>query len=606
MFRSIRWRIAIPYAVLISVALAILAAYLFNTVRQNELSHLQQNLLRQGRLIAGVLASRWPDIDEADLEDLVQTWSEALQARVTIIDASGVVLGESEPGPSQLENHRDRPEIVLARRNGEGVNIRSSETVGTEMLYAAVPVTDSDGAQLGFVRLALPLTVVEAMLSRLLRPILTTALILTLIAILLATIIAERTARPVDRLTKAVGRLAGGDLNARIMVHSNDEIGRLTHAFNEMGDELRNKVDNLANERSRLATILENMADGVLITDLAGIIQLINPAACELLGTKADQAIGRSFAQVVRHHHIIEVWQRCRLEGQRQTEAIELGPANRGGESLFLQIVVTRQTDPQGASSYLIIIQNLTPVRRLETVRRDFISNISHELRTPLASLKAVIETLRDTAMDDPPAARRFLDIADVEIDALTQMVLELLELSRIESGRVPLRLQPTSLTAIIDPVLSRLSAQASRKELTLEVHVDESMPTVLVDSQRMQQVLGNLVHNAIKFTPTGGTITISAKEEAGTVIVRVDDTGVGIPPADLNRIFERFYKADRARSGGGTGLGLAIARHLVEAHGGRIWAKSKEGKGSSFFFTLPVAEPQTNEHGEPTALTQR
>lgn len=605
MFRSIRWRIAVPYAVLISVALAILAAYLARTVRQNELNALQQNLLRQGGLIAGILAPRWSELDEAELDELVQTWSEELQARITIIDADGAVLADSQLELSLLDNHHDRPEIVLARQNGQGANIRSSQTIGTEMLYAAVPVTDRDGAQIGYARLALPLSVVEEMLSRLLRPILTTALVLTLVAILLATVIAERTARPVDRLTKAVGRLAGGDLNARIMVHSNDEIGRLTRAFNEMGDELRNKVDNLANERSRLATILEHMADGVVITDLTGFIQLINPAACELLGIRADQAAGRSFAQVVRHYRIIEVWQRCRLDGQRQTEAIELGPATRGGESLFLQIVVTRQTDPQGASSYLVIFQNLTPVRRLETVRRDFISNISHELRTPLASLKAVIETLRDSAMDDPPAARRFLDIADVEIDALTQMVLELLELSRIESGRVPLRLQPTSTLDIVQPVVSRLSAQASRKELTLVVEVDDSLPSVLVDNQRMQQVLGNLVHNAIKFTPEGGTITISAREEAGAVIARVGDTGVGIPPADLNRIFERFYKADRARSGGGTGLGLAIARHLVEAHGGRIWAKSKEGKGSSFFFTLPVAEPQASDPQEPPLLTQ-
>jgi two-component system phosphate regulon sensor histidine kinase PhoR len=230
-------------------------------------------------------------------------------------------------------------------------------------------------------------------------------------------------------------------------------------------------------------------------------------------------------------------------------------------------------------------------VRRLETVRRDFISNISHELRTPLASLKALADTLRDGALEDPPAAQRFLDRMEVEVDALTQMVQELLELSRIESGQVGFEMAQVPVVNVVRPPVERLRPQAERADLQLSVDLAPDLPPVLADAERMQQVITNLVHNAIKFTPPGGEVAISATAGEGEVIISVRDTGVGIPADDLPRIFERFYKADRARSGGGTGLGLAIAKHIVLAHGGRIWAESVEGRGSTFYVALPLAE---------------
>jgi two-component system phosphate regulon sensor histidine kinase PhoR len=240
-------------------------------------------------------------------------------------------------------------------------------------------------------------------------------------------------------------------------------------------------------------------------------------------------------------------------------------------------------------SGYLVILQDLTHVRRLETVRRDFISNISHELRTPLAGLKALVETLRDGALQDPPAARRFLSRMDAEVDALTQMVQELLTLSRIESGKAPLRLSPTSVDEIVLPPIERLRPQAEREELLINSFLPTGLPQVLADVERARQVVSNLVHNAIKFTPGGGVITVAAQLDGKQVVISVEDSGVGIPLKDLPRIFERFYKADRARSGGGTGLGLAIARHIVQGHGGRIWVESVEGQGSKFYFSLPA-----------------
>jgi two-component system phosphate regulon sensor histidine kinase PhoR len=240
-----------------------------------------------------------------------------------------------------------------------------------------------------------------------------------------------------------------------------------------------------------------------------------------------------------------------------------------------------------------VLLQDLTTVRRLETVRRDFISNISHELRTPLASLHAVVETLQDGALDDPPAAQRFLRRAEEEVDALTNIVEELLELSRIESGQVPLKLKATAVFDLILPPLERLQTQAERGQLELIAQLTAQLPPVLADAERIQRVMTNLLYNAIKFTPAQGKIIVSAEVEKDEMIISVKDTGIGIPDSDIDRIFERFYKLDRARTRGrgGTGLGLAICKHVVEAHNGRIWVKSREGKGSTFYFSLPLAE---------------
>jgi two-component system phosphate regulon sensor histidine kinase PhoR len=358
-----------------------------------------------------------------------------------------------------------------------------------------------------------------------------------------------------------------------------------------MVDQQRELVSSLTVDRERLSTVLDHMADGVLITDRQSTVSLINPAACRLLDSTEKAAIGRSFASVVRHHQLIDLWQRCNRQGTEQVEAVEVGPDQ------FLQVVVTPFTQ-KGVAGYLVIVQDLTQVRRLQTMRRDFISNLSHELRTPLASLRAVIETLGDGALDDPPAARRFLVRAEREVDTMTQMVEELLELSQIESGKVRLRLASHRVAEIIRVPVERLRSQVDSAELRLFVDVPEDLPEVMVDSERMQQVVANLLHNAIKFTPAGGEIHIRAyliDDDSTTnreVCVEVEDSGIGIAKRDLGRIFERFYKSDRARTraGGGTGLGLAIARHIVQAHGGRIWVRSKEGRGSTFSFTMPLA----------------
>lgn len=400
--------------------------------------------------------------------------------------------------------------------------------------------------------------------------------------------LARRIIRPAQEVADAARRIAAGDDAARVLPDSRHTASGLVSAFNDMAERQHERISDLVRDHRRFATVLAHMADGVLITDHLGLVSLINPAACRLLRTTPAEALTRPFAAVVRHHSLIELWQRCRVQEQEQVEAVELGP------ELLLQVVVTPFSE-SGTAGYVVIFQDLTQVHRLQTMRRDFISNLSHELRTPLASLRAVIETLQDGALADPPAAERFLRQAENEVHTMTQMVAEMTELSQIESGQVRLRLVPVAVARLFEVPLERLASQAERAGTSLSVEVAAGTPLVLADEERIQQVIANLLHNAIKFTPPGGHVRLSAgpqPDNAGEVLFEVRDTGIGIAKADLSRVFERFYKSDRARTRGrgGTGLGLAIARHTVEAHGGRIWVKSKIDKGSSFYFTLPTA----------------
>ncbi len=335
----------------------------------------------------------------------------------------------------------------------------------------------------------------------------------------------------------------------------------------------------LDSERARLATVLDQMTDGVLIADAQGIIQFANPAAGKLF--QSSNPVNHSLTEIIRHHQLIEAWRRCQQTGELQSESVEVPMRQQ-----FLQLIVIPDSHAGGS---LLLAQDLTRIRRLETVRRDFISNLSHELRTPLASLKALTETLQDGALDDPPAARKFIDQIQTEVDALTQMVTELLELSRIESGRLLLDLQPVSPSDLLFSASKRMQLQAERAGLSLRVECEKDLPKVKIDSQRLEQVLVNLIHNAVKFTRSGGEVVLGAEAGMGEVRFAVRDSGIGIPREDVQRIFERFYRVDKSRAGSGTGLGLSIAKHIVEAHNGKIWAESIEGQGSAFYFSIPL-----------------
>jgi len=584
MLSSTRWRIAIPYTVLIALLILGLTLYLSHVVRGAYIGELESRLADEASLVADALSAESVGPQpEDDLDALAQRYAEMVGARVTVIAADGTVIGESHEDRSRMENHLYRPEVQGALSHGQGSSVRFSRTLGYDMLYVAVPILDGPDV-VGFVRVALSLQQVEASVGRLRWAIFGAGLIAAAVAVVVAIAVAERTARPIRALTRVAERMAQGELGVRLFPTSSDEIGHLTRAFNHMADQLEDKLTDLADERAQLAAVLESMADGVLIVDEESRVELINPAAAQLLGTSATGALGRSFAQVTRHHEVIDFWRNCQEPGGERIGLLEIGP-----EALFWRVIVTPLEEHEKGAC-LVTLQDLTEMHRLQTMRQDFIGNVSHELRTPLASLRALVETLRDGAQQDPVAAQRFLDLMETEVDALTQIVQESLELSRIESGRAPLRLSPTAVAEVILPVVDRLRTQGERAGVTVDCTLPEGLADVLADEERLRQVVSNLLHNAIKFTPPGGEIHISAEQVADEVVISVRDTGVGISREDLPRVFERFYKADRARSSTGTGLGLAIAKHIVQGHGGRIWAQSTEGRGSTFSFSLPIA----------------
>ncbi len=411
-------------------------------------------------------------------------------------------------------------------------------------------------------------------------------LILVAILVLLAGGFTWRYFRLRRRLSDYTRRLRLAERSA--IPAADGELEELSIAVGALARDFSQQLDSLHDEHDQLAAVLDQMTDGVLIADAAGKVRFSNPAARRLFSSR--DADGRSVTEVVRYHQLVEAWRRCQESRAMQTESLEV-PARRQ----FLQLIAVPD---QHGSGTLLFVQDLTRLRQLETVRRDFISNISHELRTPLASLKALTETLQGGALSDEEAGPWFLERISTEVDALSQMAQELLDLSRIESGQVQLELSNWEPKELLESAAERMQMQAERAELNLRVECAESLPRVRADRDRLEQVLVNLIHNAVKFTRPGGSVILSAQnavpgngDGAARPMIRfaVTDTGAGIPADQIGRIFERFYRVDKSRTGGGTGLGLSIARHVVEAHGGRIWADSIEGRGSTFYFTIPV-----------------
>ncbi len=581
---SLVLRIMLPFIMLLALTMAGLSIYLSSYIGSTYMNLLEGNLQAETGLVAdriSVLIQQ--GVPAETINERAVLYGQFLNTRVTIIAKDGSVLGESYSETREMENHLDRPEVQRALQNQASTEIRFSSTLMNEMLYAAAPIQDN-GDIVGVARLAVSLRTIQRNISNLQRTLLVATSIATMLAVLLAFLVATYMVRPLNLLTETSRRIAEGHMEEISSTTRQDEIGQLQQAFQFMTRRIKDQIGALQAERSKMEAVLSNMMDGIVIVDPQGTVQLANPAALRMFNSQEESASGKSLIEVVRHHQLVELWRRCLLAREQQTITLETTP-----DRLFVQGIATPLEDSLPGMT-LMVFQDLTRVRRLETVRRDFVSNVSHELRTPLASLKALTETLQESALEDPPAARRFLQRMETEIDTLTQMVQELLELTRIESNRFPMQRLQIEPCAVVTPAVERMQLQADRAGLALRMECMTGLPPVNADPGRIEQVLANLIHNAIKFTPPGGEIIISARQEGNTVLFAVRDTGVGIAPELLTRIFERFYKADRARSSGGTGLGLSIARHTIEAHGGRIWAESVIDHGSTFYFTLPVA----------------
>jgi two-component system phosphate regulon sensor histidine kinase PhoR len=580
--RSIYWKITIPFTLLVLVGMSILGFYMVNSTRNTQINHLETQLTNEARLVADISKPSFVNPGkQTDFDSIAKTTGKEIQSRITLIAKNGTVLGDTDQDPLTMENHATRPEVIEALASGIGQATRYSATLHENMMYVAVLVTNQ-GEVLGISRVALPLTTVESTVNSAVMTIAWAIAIATLLVIVAAALVARMITRPVRQITKAAEGIASGKLDQQIQVRANDEIGRLGRAFNEMSLNLKNTMATIVDERSKLVTVLSGITDGVVMTDSEGNIALVNRAAERLFNFEEARAIGRPLIEAVHDYEIDDVVKKC------LNTAIEQSAQLDSVTGRFLRVIATPITTGK-FSGALVLFQDLTELRSLQTMRREFVGNVSHELRTPLAAIKAIVDTLRDGAMDDKKTAVNFLNRLDAEVDGMTQMVAELTELSRIETGRIKLKLEPVNINSLIEEVAARLSPQAERQHVSLSTELAPDLPIVQADKERIQQVIVNIMHNAIKFTPSGGRVAISTKHSGESVMAWVSDTGIGISKDDLPHIFERFFKADKSRSTSGTGLGLAIAKHIVQTHGGSIWVESEEGKGSTFSFSLPL-----------------
>jgi two-component system, OmpR family, phosphate regulon sensor histidine kinase PhoR len=582
MSRSLYWKIMVPFVLLILLSMGILSFYTVRSVQNSQLENLRSNLLNEARLVAEDVRPALLDPDSnSDPDVIAKTAGKDIFARVTIIALNGKVLGDSLEDPLILENHSTRPEFISALSSGVGESTRFSTTTGQNMLYVAVPIYDQD-RMLGVSRISLPLTDVEKSVNRTIWTLVWATVVAALLVVLAAGFITRMITRPVRRLTRAAVKIASGDLSQQIRITSRDELGRLGKAFNKMSANLQDTLSAISDEKNKLLTVLSSITDGVIMTDSQGKIQFANLAAGSLFNFKTDAAIGKHLIETILNYEIEHLLKKCLAGTQKQSAQVETTAGK------FLQVVVV-PIQTNNLAGALVLFQDLTEVRNLQTMRREFIGNVSHELRTPLAGIKAIVETLQDGALNDKEVAQDFLSKVNYEVDSLTQMVNELIELSRIETGKVKLDKVPLDLNLLVKEVVARLNPQAERKQIRIMTNLKDDLPAVQADRERIQEVIINILHNAIKFTPANGEIEILTSTSLSSVTIKIQDTGIGISKDDLPHIFERFFKADKSRSDSGSGLGLAIAKHIVKAHGGEIWVQSQQGKGSTFGFNLPL-----------------
>ena len=578
---SIKWRFILPFALILAVFIAVLAYFFSTTYTRDHYEDTRAELEGQAQLLMTEIRQEERS-DLGGLQTLAERYAENLKVRVTIIEPDGSVMAESEVDPENMVNHLNRPEVQQAITQGVGYNLRYSTTLKARYMYVAVADL-SNGTLKRIVRLAKPVAVIDARAKGIRTAIGFGGLAALLLGIVASYVVAEFTTRPIRQLTRAADAISKGDYSRIPSPSANNEINDLVQAFARMAEQIQLQLETIGEEKIKLEKIVNQLMDGLLIVSKEGQVQLLNRSLRKMFKVTDSAPEGKDFIQVIPQYQLVELFRKTVETGKDQGDFIELKAEGR--YLLALTTVLQGQKD----GGVLILVQDRTKNRELEEMRQVFVSNVSHELRTPLTSLKALTETLQGAVDQDPQAAKRFLQMMDVEIDKLSQMVLELLELSRIESGRVELNKKSIPVSDLIRPAVERMRLQAERSGLKLGMEIADNLPLIHVDDERIEQVLVNLIHNAIKFTPAGGAVSVSANQKGNEILITVTDTGIGIPEKDLPHIFERFYKVDPARATGGTGLGLAIARHLVEAHQGRIWAESKEGEGARFIIALPL-----------------
>jgi two-component system phosphate regulon sensor histidine kinase PhoR len=495
-----------------------------------------------------------------------------------------------------MDNHGRRPEVMAALAKGEGVATRYSRTVGEHMMYLALPVSDR-GEAVGFVRASIPLTAVSRQLAQARAVVLLVAAGAAILALLIGFYVARRVTRPISRMTDVARAIAGGVYDQRIDTRRIDEIGLLADALNTMTVQLRDQFQTITNDRNKMAAILSGMVEGVIAIDREERIVHINDAAERILCVPGDECMGRRIWEATRVREVSEA-----LNGAMRDKHVAVGEARIAApqQEQVVQLIATplwgAEDELAGA---LVVLHDVSELRQLETVRRDFIANISHELKTPLAAIRGLVETLIDDKQMDPETHDRFLEKVRTQSSRLTTLVADLLTISRLESDDATKDFHPLDMREPLSESLRYLKPVAESKRLTLTHSMPDAPVGIVGDAEALRELVDNLVGNAIKYTPSGGRVQVTLDTENGWAVVDVEDNGIGITPVDQSRVFERFYRVDKARSRelGGTGLGLSIVKHVALSHGGNVSLRSAQGEGSKFRVQLPVSStsPRTD-----------
>jgi two-component system, OmpR family, phosphate regulon sensor histidine kinase PhoR len=556
-------------------------------------AHVEQAQRLLGNTVTVVAHLLQPELEpgrQADLQRHVQQLGRELGYRVTIIgpDAAGTVLADSEANPATMVGHRTRPEVVSAFSLGEGWDIRKSDTIHKQLLYYARRV--DVGGQSAFIRLAIHIDDLNQSLRTFYLSISVATVLCMLLGAVVAYHLARRQAAPIVEVTQFADALAKGQLDHRILRSDEGELGILSHSLNSMADSFTRLLQESEHGKTELKAILTSMHEGIVATDSHRRILLVNESAARLLDFPPDAAEGKLIWEVIRHQQIIRAVDEACSAGQRQQ--FEITP--QAGR--HFQITVCPFAQTSATHGVVIVVHDISQGMRYQDLRKEFVANVSHELRTPLAVIKGYVETLRDGAARDPVKCDEFLATIERHANQLTNLVGDLLELSKLENQPAIPRRVTIDLAATAHRVVEMLRPSADARGHTLAVTLTGPPPCIVGNADYIERAMINLVDNAIKYTPanSGGKIDITIGAEPPNAFIDISDTGLGIPPEDLPRIFERFYRVDRSRSRemGGTGLGLAIVKHIVQSHAGSVSVQSEPNKGSRFRILLPLAAP--------------
>ncbi len=608
---SIRWKVMIGTLLAVACGLLVAGVMAIHALERQQLAQLGQTLETKTKLVEYGFQSFFTadrsSLPLAQLRDTTRDLGNRAAARVTLIAVDGTVLADSavqDADLSTLGNHKSRPEIDHALSTGQGQDVRSSRTTGERTMYRAVLMRTALDTSPLVVRVGLPMAGLDRELSET-----RTHLGLAfgtgfLVAFTLSVWLTYSITKPLSDIVSAARRLNAGNLALHIRTTAHDEVGLLASTLNRAADHLQAKIDELAEDRAQLLAVLTSMVEGVMVLDYRGHVLQVNPALERMFDISRVEVRGRPYTDLFRHQQLNELVAIILRSPAHHQDEIVLPLTGR-----CLQI----EASPAGGrreneACVVLVFHDITDLRRLEKIRKDFVANVSHELRTPLTSIKGYVEALLDGAKDDPAASTKFLDIILKQSDRLNLIIEDLLELSKIESGGISFKEEPIELKSLVERAFSVVKPIADKSHHHLTTSIDAELPSVRGDEGRLVQVLSNLLDNAIKYTPKGGRITVGAtlvsplgKPEplANAIDISVADTGIGIPEQDRPRVFERFYRVDKARSRelGGTGLGLAIVKHIVEGHGGQVWVEANRPRGSRFVVRLPI-QPRPSTPG--------